>query len=77
MSDLEDYVQCGQDLAKLVPTSELRWEWKYVPAPHLGTNISQAEKVLHQKWVASAKMSDGGMWEEHRWREVPTIPPQK
>jgi hypothetical protein len=72
----DEYVQCGQDLAKLMPTAELRWQWQHVPAPHLGENISQGEKVLQQKWVASAKMQDGGRWEEHRWRDVPTAPHQ-
>ena len=66
----DEYVQCGQNLAKLMPTAELRW----VPNPRLGENISQGEKVLQQQWVASSKMPDGGMWEEHRWRDVPTLP---
>jgi hypothetical protein len=31
----------------------------------------QPISVLQQKWVASAKMPDGGMWEEHQWRPIP------
>lgn len=74
MSDQEDYVVCGRDLAKLMPSAELRWEWQMVPAPQLGENISKWEKVLQQKWIASSRMPDGGTWEEHRWRNVPTAP---
>jgi hypothetical protein len=66
MSDQEEYVLCGQSLAKLIPTAELRWVSG-------GTNplTMQPISVLQQKWVASAKMPDGGMWEEHQWRPIP------
>lgn len=66
----ETHVQCGFDIAELKPTPELR----FVPC-HGRDPLSGAPfpPTLQQKWIASAKMSDGGMWEEHRWRNVPFV----
>lgn len=70
MSDSsEDYVQCGQSLAKLMPTCELRFAMS--EAPRWGLVPDPAR--LQQKWVATAKQQDGAMWEEHRWRDVPYV----
>jgi len=64
MSDQERFVVCGQDIAELMPTAELRWRrWATPGTP----------PTLQQKWVASAKMPDGGIWEEYRWRDVPAV----
>ena len=60
--DGNEWVQCGVDLAKLTPSCELRW---WLPA------TPGQPKVLQQRWVARAKMPDGDIWEEERWRDVP------
>jgi hypothetical protein len=66
----DDYVVCGTDVARLMPTSELR----QVETGHRDPLSGAAyPPVLQQKWVATAKMPDGGQWEEHRWRNVPTL----
>jgi len=65
MADQENYVVCGQSIAKLLPTAELRF------TRPVGTTT--APDRLQQKWVASARMADGGMWEEYRWRDVPLV----
>ena len=69
----DKYVICGCDLAELKPSAELRFVIRYMPDPMFGAGISKAAHILQQKWVATAKMPDGGMWEEHRWRDVPLI----
>lgn len=66
-NDENNYVVCGRDLAELKPTAELRWERRIEPMD------LYSYKVLQQKWVASAKMPDGGIWEEHRWRDVAIV----
>lgn len=71
MNEEDNFVVCGQDLAELKPTAELRWELRWMPNPRLGASIAEQQPILQQKWVASAKMPDGGMWEEARWRDVP------
>lgn len=69
MSD-ETHVLCGTDIAELKPTCELR----FVPVLHRDPLTGgYFPNALQQKWVASAKMQDGGMWEEHRWRNVPVV----
>jgi hypothetical protein len=70
MSELtdEDHVICGNEIAKLQPTCELRFVLVNHRNPLTGDYYPPA---LQQKWVASAKMADGGTWEEHRWRNVP------
>lgn len=71
ISTEDDYVLCGQDIAKLTPTCELR-----LVATHSEMSSPFTAPVrprLQQKWVASAKMPDGGVWEEHRWRQVPLV----
>lgn len=67
MSDDSNFVVCGQDIAELKPTAELRFEQRVDPFDR------NSYKVLQQKWVASARMSDGGVWSECRWRDVPTV----
>ena len=69
----DDYVVCGQDLARLEPTAELR----FVEVNHRDWNGNWVPPTLEQKWVAKAKMPDGGMWEEYRWRAVPIVKPDK
>lgn len=66
MTDETNFVVCGMDVAELKPTCELRWvDGGVNPLTMARINI------LEQKWVASAIMPDGGMWEEHRWRTIP------
>jgi hypothetical protein len=55
-----DLAVCGENLAPLRRTCELRWE-----------AFVGLEKTLQQKWVAEARDSDGTVHRRHVWRDVP------
>lgn len=75
MEPESNFVVCGMDIAELKPSAELRYEARWFPISPRDPNTCEMRPVLQQKWVARAKMPDGGMWEEHRWRDVPTTFP--
>jgi hypothetical protein len=63
---MDDYAQCGDSLAPMKPTCELR----YVPA--FNGLTCQTELRLQQKWKAEAMQQDGSTWVTYEsWRDVP------
>ena len=61
---MEEYVQIGSDLCKLMPTVELRWLHK--------RTASETSMTLQQKWTATGRLQDGCGWTEERWIAVPS-----